>query len=53
MCNGLFNVDNNWNVVDSSGQFLLVYLVNEDGLVIAKDIDSAFLLWLLVILGDL
>ena len=39
--NGSFNVDNNRNVVDSSGQFLLTYPVNEDGSVTAKDLDSA------------
>ncbi|MBQ0804489.1 MAG: flagellar hook-basal body complex protein [Sulfitobacter sp.] len=50
--NGSFNVDNNRNVVDSSGQFLLAYPVNEDGSVTAKDIDSASPLRLPVTSGD-
>jgi flagellar hook protein FlgE len=50
--NGSFNVDNNRNVVDSSGQFLLTYPVNEDGSVTAKDIDSAVPLRLPVTSGD-
>jgi len=50
--NGSFNVDNNRNVVDSSGQFLLTYPVNEDGSVTAKDIDSATPLRLPVTSGD-
>lgn len=50
--NGSFNVDNNRNVVDSSGQFLLTYPVNEDGSVTAKDIDSAMPLRLPVTSGD-
>jgi flagellar hook protein FlgE len=50
--NGSFNVDNNRNVVDSSGQFLLAYPVNEDGSVTAKDIDSAAPLRLPVTSGD-
>lgn len=50
--NGSFNVDNNRNVVDSSGQFLLTYPVNEDGSVTAKDIDSAAPLRLPVTSGD-
>ena len=50
--NGSFNVDNNRNVVDSSGQFLLTYPVNEDGSVTAKDINSATPLRLPVTSGD-
>ncbi len=50
--NGSFNVDNNRNVVDSSGQFLLAYPVNEDGSVTAKDITSASPLRLPVTSGD-
>ena len=50
--NGSFSVDNNRNVVDSSGQFLLAYPVNEDGSVTAKDIDSASPLRLPVASGD-
>lgn len=50
--NGSFNVDNNRNVVDSSGQFLLTYPVNEDGSVTAKDLDSAVPLRLPVTSGD-
>lgn len=50
--NGSFNVDNNRNVVDSSGQFLLAYPVNEDGSVTAKDINSAAPLRLPVTSGD-
>lgn len=50
--NGSFNVDNNRNVVDSSGQFLLTYPVNDDGSVTAKDIDSAVPLRLPVTSGD-
>lgn len=50
--NGSFNVDNNRNVVDSSGQFLLAYPVNEDGSVTAKDINSASPLRLPVTSGD-
>ena len=49
--NGSFNVDNNRNVVDSSGQFLLTYPVNEDGSVTAKDLDSAIPLQLPVTSG--
>ena len=49
--NGSFNVDNNRNVVDSSGQFLLTYPVNEDGSVTAKDLDSALPLQLPVTSG--
>ncbi|MBR2573995.1 MAG: flagellar hook-basal body complex protein [Loktanella sp.] len=50
--NGSFNVDNNRNVVDSSGQFLLTYPVNDDGSVTAKDINSATPLRLPVTSGD-
>ena len=49
--NGSFNVDNNRNVVDSSGQFLLTYPVNDDGSVTAKDLDSAIPLQLPVTSG--
>ena len=35
------NVNNDRYVVDSAGQYLLVYPVNEDGSVTAKDLDSA------------
>ena len=39
--NGSLNVNNDRYVVDSAGQFLLVYPVNDDGSVTAKDLDSA------------
>ena len=39
--NGSFNVNNDRYVVDSSGQFVLAYPVNEDGSVTAKDLVSA------------
>ena len=50
--NGSFNVDNNRNVVDSTGQFLLTYPVNDDGSVTSKSIDDAVPLQLPVTSGD-
>ena len=50
--NGSFNVDNNRNVVDSTGQFLLTYPVNDDGSVTSKSIGDAVLLQLPVTSGD-
>ncbi len=50
--NGSFNVDNNRNVVDSTGQFLLTYPVNEDGSVTSKTINDAVPLQLPVTSGD-
>jgi flagellar hook protein FlgE len=50
--NGSLNVDNDRYVVDSAGQYLLVYPVNEDGSVTAKDLDSALPLQLPVTSGD-
>ena len=39
--NGSLNVDNDRYVVDSAGQYLLTYPVNDDGSVTAKDLQSA------------
>jgi flagellar hook protein FlgE len=50
--NGSLNVNNDRYVVDSAGQFLLVYPVNNDGSVTAKDLDSALPLQLPVTSGD-
>ncbi len=50
--NGSFNVDNNRNVVDSTGQFLLTYPVNDDGSVTSKSIADAIPLQLPVTSGD-
>ena len=50
--NGSFNVDNNRNVVDSTGQFLLTYPVNDDGSVTSKSINDAVPLQLPVTSGD-
>ena len=50
--NGSFNVDNNRNVVDSTGQFLLTYPVNDDGSVTSKSISDAVPLQLPVTSGD-
>ena len=50
--NGSLNVNNDRYVVDSAGQFLLVYPVNEDGSVTAKDLISALPLQLPVTSGD-
>ena len=50
--NGSLNVDNDRYVVDSAGQYLLTYPVNEDGSVTAKDMDSAVPLQLPVTSGD-
>jgi flagellar hook protein FlgE len=50
--NGSFNVDNNRNVVDSTGQFLLTYPVNEDGSVTSKTINDAVPLQLPVTSGE-
>ncbi len=50
--NGSLNVNNDRYVVDSAGQFLLVYPVNEDGSVTAKDLDSALPMQLPVTSGD-
>ena len=50
--NGSLNVNNDRYVVDSAGQFLLVYPVNDDGSVTAKDLDSAVPLQLPVTSGD-
>ena len=50
--NGSFNVDNNRNVVDSTGQFLLTYPVNEDGSVTSKTINEAVPLQLPVTSGE-
>ena len=50
--NGSLNVNNDRYVVDSAGQFLLVYPVNDDGSVTAKDLDSALPLQLPVTSGD-
>ena len=46
------NVDNDRYVVDSAGQYLLTYPVNNDGSVTAKDLDSAVPLQLPVTSGD-
>ena len=45
-------MNNDRYVVDSAGQYLLVYPVNNDGLVTAKDLDSALPLQLPVTSGD-
>ena len=50
--NGSLNVDNDRYVVDSAGQYLLTYPVNEDGSVTAKDLQSAVPLQLPVTSGD-
>ncbi|MBB43315.1 MAG: flagellar hook-basal body protein [Rhodospirillaceae bacterium] len=50
--NGSFNVDNNRNVVDSTGQFLLTYPVNDDGSVTSKDIADTVPLQLPVTSGE-
>ena len=50
--NGSFNVDNNRNVVDSTGQFLLTYPVNDDGSVTSKAISDAVPLQLPVTSGE-
>ena len=50
--NGSLNVNNDRYVVDSAGQYLLTYPVNEDGSVTAKDLDSAVPLQLPVTSGD-
>ncbi|MFC7703622.1 flagellar hook-basal body complex protein [Plastorhodobacter daqingensis] len=50
--NGSFSVDNNRYVVDSTGQHLLVYPVNQDGSVTARDLISAVPLQLPVSSGD-
>ena len=47
--NGSLNVNNDRYVVDSAGQYLLVYPVNDDGSVTAKDLQSAVPLQLPVI----
>jgi len=50
--NGSLNVNNDRYVVDSAGQYLLVYPVNDDGSVTAKDLDSALPLQLPVTSGE-
>ncbi len=50
--NGSLNVDNDRYVVDSAGQYLLVYPVNEDGSVTAKDLLSSVPLQLPITSGD-
>ena len=50
--NGSLNVNNDRYVVDSAGQYLLVYPVNDDGSVTAKDLDSALPMQLPVTSGD-
>ena len=50
--NGSLNVNNDRYVVDSAGQYLSVYPVNDDGSVTAKDLDSALPLQLPVTSGD-
>ncbi|ADE39092.1 flagellar hook-basal body complex protein [Candidatus Puniceispirillum marinum] len=50
--NGSLNVDNDRYVVDSAGQYLLTYPVNNDGSVTAKDLQSAVPLQLPVTSGD-
>ena len=50
--NGSFSVNNDRFVVDSAGQYLLTYPVNEDGSVTAKDLVSAVPLQLPVTSGD-
>jgi flagellar hook protein FlgE len=50
--NGSLSVDNDRYVVDSAGQYLLVFPVNQDGSVTAKDIQSAQPLQLPVTAGE-
>jgi flagellar hook protein FlgE len=50
--NGSFNVDNDRYVVDSAGQYLMTYPVNDDGSVTSKDLDSAVPLKLPVTSGE-
>ncbi len=50
--NGSLNVDNDRYVVDAAGQYLVVYPVNEDGSVTAKDLLSAVPLQLPITSGD-
>ena len=50
--NGSLNVDNDRYVVDSAGQYLVVYPVNEAGSVTAKDLLSAVPLQLPITSGD-
>jgi flagellar hook protein FlgE len=50
--NGSLSVDNDRYVVDSAGQYLMVYPVNQDGSVTAKDIQSAQPLQLPVTAGE-
>ena len=50
--NGSLNVNNDRYVVDSAGQYLLVYPVNDDGSVTAKDLTSAVPLQLPVTSGE-
>lgn len=50
--NGSFSVNNERYVVDSAGQYLMVYPVNPDGSVTAKDLGSAGPLQLPVTAGD-
>ena len=50
--NGSLNVNNDRYVVDSAGQYLSVYPVNDDGSVTAKDLLSAVPLQLPVTSGD-
>lgn len=50
--NGSFGVDNQRNIVDSSGQLLLTYPVNGDGSVISKSIENATPLKLPMISGE-
>lgn len=50
--NGSLNVNNDRYVVDSAGQYLLTYPVNNDGSVTAKDLTSAVPLQLPVTSGD-
>ena len=50
--NGSLNVNNDRYVVDSAGQYLLTYPVNDDGSVTAKDLVSAVPLQLPVTSGD-
>ena len=50
--NGSLNVNNDRYVVDSAGQYLLVYPVNDYGSVTAKDLDSALPLQLPVTSGE-
>ena len=50
--NGSLSVDNDRYVVDGAGQYLLVFPVNQDGSVTAKDIQSAQPLQLPVTAGE-